>query len=135
MPHCGLVEAPASHRLRRQSRRHHRFSRREAGASDDPTPRRCNYAGRVLTAVTALRVVNALVLVVAPWALWVRRDRQFPLGRTDHRRHRLVRVRRGPGFALAQRRGRLLPTDRKFYLLNCTGHVSYLLGATRASRR
>ena len=82
--------------------------------------------------MTALRVVNALVLVVAPWALWVRRDTVnsrwdapitagialFALGAALDSPW--------PNVAAAS-----FPLIGKFYLLNCLGHVSDLLGATR----
>ncbi len=84
------------------------------------------------TSVTFLYVLNALVLPTAAWALWVRRD-------TIHSRWDAP-ITAGIGlFAL----GAALdspwpdaaavshPLTGKFYLVNCAGHICYLLGATR----
>lgn len=82
--------------------------------------------------MTFLYIVNALVLPIAAWALWVRRD-------TIHSRWD------GPitagialfavGSALDSPSYELVagsfPLTGKFYLMNYLGHVSYLLGATQ----
>ena len=79
-----------------------------------------------------LAVVNAVVVPVAAWALWVRRDP------AHSRWDRPISA----GIALfavgavldspwAGAAAASFPITGKFYLLNCAGHISYLLGATR----
>lgn len=82
--------------------------------------------------MTFLYLSNALVLLIAPWALWVRRD-------TVHSRWdgpitagvALFAIGAGLDSPWPTMAAASFPLTGKFYLLNCCGHICYLLGATR----
>lgn len=82
--------------------------------------------------MTFIYIVNALAVLVAIWALWVRRD-------TVHSRWDAPISAGIALFALgaaldspwAAAATASFPLTGKYYLLNWLGHLSYLLGATR----